>query len=409
MITVSSELLPYRKHFKRYENGTTSYAHYKADIDKIDTIDDESNNTAIRDDQSSSNSLQTNLRSQPIPLSGWSLKIIVYYDDTLSRHYSGDSTLAKRFIKKIIQQTDPLFSQLYSFPTEIKLDVIDISYVKDSSWDASDETIDAISKTSSLFDVDARIYIFMCMPEVDDGIAGIVPRGKLGYVCDQDRTKRMTIIESKSDETNNEITAAVVLAHEIGHLFGMKHDYIGKETKRFEEIDGKVHFCTEKGGIMDRVDKSRKFDDLNWTPCSRLDLQKFYNSIIRHSNFCIDPLPAEEIQKDTKPEKKVRLPCSHKCKKKRILGISWFKHTPSENYKILTYNRIRSKTTYVQKNADKVDTRNIFIDPEISDNDLIIEKVDLNDAGSYVCQIDTPFPECKETRIVHLHVDGGEN
>ena len=138
------------------------------------------------------------------------------------------------------------------------------------------------------------------------------------------------------------------------------------------------------------------------------DLKRFHNKVIQQSPFCLEPLPAEEITIEIELNDKVRLPCPHKCKKKRILGVTWFKHTSVENYKILTYSGIRKLVTYDEKSRGKVDQDNILIDPDFSDIDLIIEKVGIADNGSYICKIDTPFPQCKETRIVHLIFDCGK-
>ena len=81
LVTVSSDLLLNQKHFTRHSNGSTSYVHYNKITDEIDTETEDISNTAIREDQLNSNAAQTNL--SPIPVSGWSLKIVAFYDDTI--------------------------------------------------------------------------------------------------------------------------------------------------------------------------------------------------------------------------------------------------------------------------------------------------------------------------------------
>ena len=410
LITVSSELLPSQKRFQRSRNGITSYVQYNQEVDKINDNIDNNSNLALESGQPNQNSLPNNAKLHPIPSSGWNLKLFVYYDDSMFRHYGEDDRKARSFVRKVVEQTETFFDQTYSFPTTMKLDTIGIRHANGNSWKADQDNVEAIAKEEDLFKVESQVYVFLCMPEDDDTSYGIVPEGGIGYVCNEDKTKRMTIIENKS---NNEITASVVLAHEIGHLFGVSHDY---NSRFYDENRGvewpilskKFHRCRNKGGIMDRIDPTKKFTDHRWTACSRSDLQLFYNRVISTKTFCVENLPADEIQKHTKPGKQVRLPCSHKCEKKLIVGVIWRKQTTSQNYDILKYNRLIRKTEYIKKNKDKIDKDNIFINPRISDTDIIIDSVEAADAGSYICHVKSFESRCEETRIVNLNVETGK-
>ena len=78
------------------------------------------------------------------------------------------------------------------FPTKIKLNITGIQHAKGSLWKAKDEVLKNVSKVNEFFEVDSRIYVFICMPENDDGVFGLVhPGKKLGYICDKDRNQRI--------------------------------------------------------------------------------------------------------------------------------------------------------------------------------------------------------------------------
>ena len=70
---------------------------------------------------------------------------------------------------------------------------------------------------------------------------------------------------------------------------------------------------------------------------------------------------------------------------------------------------IIKKAIYNNENAAKVDKDNVFINPNTSDSDLIIQNVGASDAGDYICEIKAASQGCTESQIVKLHVLKGKN
>ena len=404
-ITVVSELIPNGKRFRRNEDGSTSFLTFNKTIDNV--IDDSMTNSNFF--VSDSEQFNINLPSEypefkKLPTSGWELDVFVFYDESFFVKLNRDEDEAERFVQKIIDQTEPLFSHAFSFPTKMKLNLLGIEYVPGESWNADNNRINGISTYTKYFKKDSRIYIFFCMPEEHDNIHGIIPKGKIGYLCDGEEKSRMTIVECNLENINKETSAAVVLAHEIGHIFGIHHD------EKDRKWDGQSLDCTGKGGIMDNIQLQDDISDYKWTDCSQLDLIKSYNKIIAKGSFCLKKLPADESDIHIEEGKEVRLPCVHRCPKDLLMGFIWTKQTSTHRFRILTHTLKGKKgikgIRYNKKNMDEDDRKNILIDLNVSDSDLFIKNTKSADEGDYICESKCRDPIYSETSIVNLHVKG---
>ena len=138
----------------------------------------------------------------------------------------------------------------------------------------------------------------------------------------------------------------------------------------------------------------------------------FYNDIISKGKFCLERLPNKERDEYAKEGEHVRLTCLHDCRKSKLFGYTWSKHSSNQHHRILTHNvlpKFRGNITYSEKNKDKIDKSNIFIKPSISDGDLMIRNVRPSDEGDYLCDVKCSDPNSKETQIIKLHVEKGKN
>jgi len=168
-------LIPNVKRFRRNKDGSTSLVTFNKTIDNVISVSKNDSNFFMSDsDKSNINSLSEYPKLKKLPTSGWELDIFVFYDDTFFAKLNKNTNEAERFIKRVIDQTEPLFSHAFSFPTKMKLNLLGIEYAPGQSWNADDNIINGISIFSEFFKKYSRIYIFFCMPEKHDDIYGIV-------------------------------------------------------------------------------------------------------------------------------------------------------------------------------------------------------------------------------------------
>ena len=92
-----------------------------------------------------------------------------------------------------------------------------------------------------------------------------------GSICDKDQTLARCIVKYVKSPLNT----AIVVAHEVMHLFGGKHDH----DSEFEE-------CKENRFIMN---SNKLTNRVEWSRCTNNDFKTFYNRV--HSNngkFCLE-------------------------------------------------------------------------------------------------------------------------
>ena len=123
-------------------------------------------------------------------------------------------------------------------------------------------------------DPDARAYVFMCSQENKPGTIGIA-WVKASCADPKFRT-------SINEYVNNDGYTGEIVAHELGHNLGMRHDFTGASRQpKYCDLEQSIN-CTGVDGIMDYQDRNRS----RWSCCSKQDFWNFHDS---ETGNCLDP------------------------------------------------------------------------------------------------------------------------
>ena len=174
------------------------------------------------------------------------LETAIKYDNSFLDLHNGDTKEAVAWINKVVKETKPLLLEL---DVKVHLEVIgDIEY-KNVNLSPDPESMDRLRGQEHKTPVLTSYFSgFKAGPGQDSGLAN------LGEACD---TKGSAI--AIVSPAQNIAGTARILAHELGHTMGMKHD-------DQNQAGGP---CNEPSGMMAPTVAA---DVNSWTSCSNAEL-----------------------------------------------------------------------------------------------------------------------------------------
>ena len=89
---------------------------------------------------------------------------------------------------------------------------------------------------------------------------------------------------------NNVAQTSEILAHEVGHALGMKHDFgnyaTGNDDPNINRNDANGRSCTRINGLMGTHSQNSRPD--KFTTCSKDDFRAFHKTIVQtYGSYCM--------------------------------------------------------------------------------------------------------------------------
>jgi len=240
------------------------------------------------------NSLQSDIpfdrQNVPLPVEGFRLRVKVFYDTKFAKRFGNNSEKINAAIDTTLVHANSYF-KFRSLTTKIEIDTTNLPYQALSrSRPATHANLDNIwlKKKAKKWTKEAAdvVLVFSYKSKKEyrknakagkENIAGIA---NIKAVCAKTRKKRLVIV----NYSVNAIKAAPIVAHELGHFLGMKHDF--EERSKSNKNSSKGEPCTKIDGIMDYKSKNRF-----WSPCSVEDFTNWYNEVLsKQGKWCLQPL-----------------------------------------------------------------------------------------------------------------------
>ena len=370
-ITLFTSRLPGANRFYHNVDGSTTAVSFNTTFE-IDSLTTEEQ---FKQTNSSTKPVEAFNVKNAFPISGMSLNVVAFFDNSVNHWLKSKQLNPYKIIRRVFHEANSYFKDP-TLTTTVKLNLMNITFVKQFGQElqADTQTVRYLQNQTSYFDKKYDSHIFFCFPQLKGDVNG---KGELESVCSDDITKKIVIVEFQEDLA---VTSHIV-AHELGHNIGMKHDFFNAGDFKINRWSHNGHRCSEVGGVMDY----NRLDKLVWSMCSVQDFAVYYNMIVgRDLKFCLQQLPIFHKSVCEYVGRKAEIPCSTGCK--HVLAVDWYYVQNDTSHKILTDLRLFGEPRFNSNQSRfKQDDIDVIYTPSVSK--LVIKKIKNTDAGTYRCEL----------------------
>jgi hypothetical protein len=186
----------------------------------------------------------------PPPTNALNLDVELNFDSAFKEKFGEDSYNAAR---RVATHSTNMF-QWPSLSTQLTWTISEV-FAIDQHWEANSEWLDYLGNNYNNAAVNTNVYLSYNYNEY-----GTVGLAWLGTICAGTNLRTAT-----TEYLENDLVAAQIMSHEVGHNVGMSHDFNGSPGNPRYDSQGRT--CTNIQSVMDYNQAS--YD--KWSTCSNED------------------------------------------------------------------------------------------------------------------------------------------